>query len=121
MLFTAWGVAGAIGAKYIGGMLFDKYHNYQMSFYGAGVLAGIALLCELVARRPATGRSAGGCESYRLKEIRLHIRIHSVFVQRRGRRELEFARLFFFSGVRTPTWAELRRMWRRISLLLSHF
>lgn len=53
MLFTAWGVAGAIGAKYIGGMLFDRYHNYQMSFYAAGLLAGVALLCELVARRPS--------------------------------------------------------------------
>jgi OFA family oxalate/formate antiporter-like MFS transporter len=59
MLFTAWGVAGAIGAKYIGGMLFDKYHNYQMSFYAAGGLAGVALLCELVARRPSAPEGVG--------------------------------------------------------------
>jgi len=58
LLFTAWGVAGAIGARYIGGMLFDKYHNYQMSFYAAGVLAAIALVCELMAKRPAVPASA---------------------------------------------------------------
>ena len=52
MLFTAWGVAGYFGAK-LGGTMFDKYHNYQMAFYTAGVLAGVALLCELAARRPA--------------------------------------------------------------------
>src|SRR5271167_1705806 len=38
MLFTAWGVAGYFGAK-IGGTMYDKYHNYQMAFYTAGVLA----------------------------------------------------------------------------------
>ena len=52
MLFTAWGVAGLLGAR-IGGKLFDKYHNYQMAFYTAAVLAAVALLCELVAKRPA--------------------------------------------------------------------
>ncbi len=52
MLFTAWGVAGYFGSK-IGGQMYDKYHNYQMAFYTAGVLAGVALLCELAARRPA--------------------------------------------------------------------
>ena len=52
MLFTAWGVAGYFGSK-IGGQMYDKYHNYQMAFYTAGVLAGIALICELVAKRPA--------------------------------------------------------------------
>jgi OFA family oxalate/formate antiporter-like MFS transporter len=52
MLFTAWGVAGIIGPR-IGGVLFDKYKNYQIAFYTAAVLAGVALLCELVARRPA--------------------------------------------------------------------
>ena len=51
MLFTAWGVAGIIGPR-IGGVLFDKYHNYQMAFYTAGVLAAVALLAELMARRP---------------------------------------------------------------------
>ncbi len=51
MLFTAWGVAGIIGPR-IGGVLFDKYKNYQMAFYWAAGLAAVALLCELAARRP---------------------------------------------------------------------
>ncbi len=51
MLFTAWGLAGYTGAK-LGGMMYDKYHNYQMAFYTAAVLAAIALLCELAAKRP---------------------------------------------------------------------
>ncbi len=52
MLFTAWGVAGLLGGR-IGGLLYDRYHNYQMAFYTAAVLAGIALLCELAVGRPA--------------------------------------------------------------------
>jgi OFA family oxalate/formate antiporter-like MFS transporter len=51
MLFTAWGVAGYFGAR-IGGTMYDKYHNYQMAFYTAGVLAAVALIAELAARRP---------------------------------------------------------------------
>jgi MFS transporter, OFA family, oxalate/formate antiporter len=51
MLFTAWGVAGLLGAR-IGGLLYDKYHNYQMAFYTAAGLALIALLCELAVKRP---------------------------------------------------------------------
>ncbi len=51
MLFTAWGVAGVIGPR-IGGVLFDKYKNYQMAFYTAAVLAAVALVSELLARRP---------------------------------------------------------------------
>ena len=52
ILFTAWGVAGIIGPR-IGGVLYDRYHNYQAAFYTAAGLAAIALLCELGARRPA--------------------------------------------------------------------
>jgi OFA family oxalate/formate antiporter-like MFS transporter len=52
ILFTAWGVAGIIGPR-IGGVLYDRYHNYQAAFYSAAALAGVALLCELGARRPA--------------------------------------------------------------------
>jgi OFA family oxalate/formate antiporter-like MFS transporter len=52
MLFTAWGVAGIIGPR-IGGVLYDKYHNYQAAFYAAAALSAIALSCELLARRPA--------------------------------------------------------------------
>jgi OFA family oxalate/formate antiporter-like MFS transporter len=57
MLFTAWGVAGIIGPR-IGGVLYDKYHNYQAAFYVGAALAGVALLCELAAGRPAKTRSA---------------------------------------------------------------
>ncbi len=52
MLFTAYGVAGIIGPK-IAGWAFDKYKNYQTAFYWAAGLALVALLCELVAKRPA--------------------------------------------------------------------
>lgn len=52
LLFTAWGVAGIIGPR-IGGVLYDRYHNYQAAFQTAAILAAIALLCELGARRPA--------------------------------------------------------------------
>jgi OFA family oxalate/formate antiporter-like MFS transporter len=57
LLFTAWGVAGIIGPR-IGGVLFDKYHNYQAAFYMGAALAGIALICELAARQSAIPRSA---------------------------------------------------------------
>ncbi len=52
ILFTAWGVAGIIGPR-IGGVLYDRYHNYQAAFYTAAALSIVALLCELGARRPA--------------------------------------------------------------------
>ncbi len=51
ILFTAWGVAGIIGPR-IGGVLYDRYHNYQAAFYTASALAAVALLCELGAKRP---------------------------------------------------------------------
>lgn len=52
LLFTSWGIAGIVGPR-IGGVLFDKYKNYQYAFYTAAALAVIALLCELLARRPS--------------------------------------------------------------------
>lgn len=52
ILFTAWGVAGIIGPR-IGGVLYDRYQNYQAAFYIAACLAAVALLCELGARRPS--------------------------------------------------------------------
>ena len=62
MLFTAWGVAGLLGGR-IGGLLFDKYQNYQMAFYTAAVLAAVALLCELASQTPGrAGRRADGKE-----------------------------------------------------------
>jgi OFA family oxalate/formate antiporter-like MFS transporter len=51
LLFTAWGVAGIIGPR-IGGVLYDKYHDYKAAFYTAAALAAVALLCELAAKRP---------------------------------------------------------------------
>jgi OFA family oxalate/formate antiporter-like MFS transporter len=64
LLFTAWGVAGIIGPR-IGGVLYDRYHDYKAAFYTAAVLAAVALLCELLVKRPAavpaytTGLAAG--------------------------------------------------------------
>jgi OFA family oxalate/formate antiporter-like MFS transporter len=52
LLFTAWGVAGIIGPR-IGGVLYDRFHDYQAAFWVASALSGVALLCELGARRPA--------------------------------------------------------------------
>jgi OFA family oxalate/formate antiporter-like MFS transporter len=57
MLFTAWGVAGIIGPR-IGGVLFDRYHDYQAAFYAAAALSAVALLCEFAVRRPAAAHSA---------------------------------------------------------------
>jgi OFA family oxalate/formate antiporter-like MFS transporter len=57
ILFTAWGVAGIIGPR-IGGVLYDKYQNYQAAFYTAAVLAGVALVAELMARRPVVPEGA---------------------------------------------------------------
>jgi len=57
LLFTAWGVAGFIGPK-IGGVLFDKYHNYQAAFNTAAVLAIVALICEFLAKRPVPPKEA---------------------------------------------------------------
>ncbi len=51
LLFTAWGVAGLLGGR-IGGKLYDKYHNYQMAFYTAAVMALIALIAEFLVKRP---------------------------------------------------------------------
>lgn len=52
MLFTAFGLSGILGPR-IGGVLYDRYHNYQAAFYTASALAIIALLCEFGAKAPA--------------------------------------------------------------------
>ena len=57
LLFTAWGVAGIIGPR-IGGVLFDRFKNYHAAFYWASALAVIALVCELLARRPTAPKAA---------------------------------------------------------------
>src|SRR6266704_480984 len=51
ILFTAWGVAGIIGPR-IGGAMYDKYKDYRSAFYTAAVLAAVALLCALLAKKP---------------------------------------------------------------------
>jgi hypothetical protein len=39
-------------------VLFDKYRNYGAAFYAAAVLALIAFLCVLAARRPTSAAAA---------------------------------------------------------------
>ena len=51
MLYTAYGVAGIIGPR-IGSTMFDLTHSYQAAFDVAAGLAAIALVCELLVRRP---------------------------------------------------------------------
>jgi OFA family oxalate/formate antiporter-like MFS transporter len=51
LLFTAWGVAGILGPR-VGGGLFDTYKDYRVAFYTAAVLAVVALVAELIAKRP---------------------------------------------------------------------
>ena len=51
LVFSAWGAAGIIGPT-IGGVLFDKYGNYEAAFYAAALLAAVALCCEMLVRRP---------------------------------------------------------------------
>jgi OFA family oxalate/formate antiporter-like MFS transporter len=52
MLFTAVGLASTLGPR-LGGVLFDKYKNYQAAFYTAAGLAVIAFICELAVKRPS--------------------------------------------------------------------
>ena len=57
LLFTAWGVTGYFASK-VAGKLFEQYKDYKYAFYTAGVLAAIALVFELMARRPVPPREA---------------------------------------------------------------
>jgi OFA family oxalate/formate antiporter-like MFS transporter len=57
LLFTSWGVAGFFGPK-IGGKLFDLNKNYEAAFYWAGGLAVIALIFELMAKKPSAPSGA---------------------------------------------------------------
>ena len=58
ILFTSWGVAGIIGPR-IGGMMYDRYKDYQAAFYWAAGLALIALVCEFAAKRPQPPAQGG--------------------------------------------------------------
>jgi len=51
MLFTAWGVSGVIGPM-VGAKLLQSSGGYKTPFYTAAVLAAIALVAELLAKRP---------------------------------------------------------------------
>ncbi|HEU4384000.1 MAG TPA: OFA family MFS transporter [Anaeromyxobacteraceae bacterium] len=51
MLFTAWGMAGLLGGRF-GGAMFDRYKDYRVAFYTAGVLSVVALIAEFLAKRP---------------------------------------------------------------------
>jgi len=57
LLFTSWGVAGVIGPR-IGGKLFDTYKDYKYAFYAAAVLAVVALVFEMLAKRPTPPETA---------------------------------------------------------------
>jgi OFA family oxalate/formate antiporter-like MFS transporter len=52
LLYTAYGVAGIIGPR-IGSSLFVQHGHYGWAFAIAAVLAAVAMVCELLARRPA--------------------------------------------------------------------
>lgn len=53
LMYTAYGVAGVIGPR-IGSWVFDRSHSYRTAFDVAAGLAAVALVCELIARRPAS-------------------------------------------------------------------
>ena len=59
LLFTAWGVAGMIGPR-IGGYFYTQTHSYKTAFMWGAVLAAVALLCELLAKRPSTPTARSG-------------------------------------------------------------
>jgi MFS transporter, OFA family, oxalate/formate antiporter len=57
MLFTAWGIAGILGPM-IGAKLLKATGGYKAPFYAAAVMAAVALICELLAKRPAIPESS---------------------------------------------------------------
>ena len=59
LLFTAWGVAGMIGPR-IGGYFYTQTHSYKTAFMWGAVLAAVALLCELLAKRPSAPTARPG-------------------------------------------------------------
>jgi OFA family oxalate/formate antiporter-like MFS transporter len=57
LLFTAWGVAGIIGPR-IGGYFYTQTHSYKSAFMWAAGLAAVALVCEMLAKRPTAPKAA---------------------------------------------------------------
>ncbi len=57
MLVTAWGCAGIIGPM-IGAKLLASTKSFKAPFYAAAAMAGVALVCELLAKRPAVPEAA---------------------------------------------------------------
>jgi MFS transporter, OFA family, oxalate/formate antiporter len=51
VLFTAWGAAGILGPA-IAGRAFDRFGDYRVAFFSAGVLALVALASLAAARAP---------------------------------------------------------------------
>ena len=57
MLFTAWGCAGVLGPM-IGAKLLASSKSFKSPFYAAAGMAAVALVCELLAKRPAVPAEA---------------------------------------------------------------
>jgi len=57
MLFTAWGCAGVLGPM-VGAKLFAATKDFKAPFYAAAGMAAIALICELLAKRPVAPEHA---------------------------------------------------------------
>jgi MFS transporter, OFA family, oxalate/formate antiporter len=51
VLFTAWGAAGILGPA-IAGRAFDRFGDYRVAFFSAGVLALVALASLAMAKAP---------------------------------------------------------------------
>src|SRR4029453_2612517 len=51
VLFTAWGAAGILGPA-IAGRAFDRFGDYRVAFFSAGVLALVALASLAAAKAP---------------------------------------------------------------------
>jgi hypothetical protein len=50
-------VAGIIGPR-IGGYFYTQTHSYKGAFMWAAALAAVALVCEMLAKRPAAPKAA---------------------------------------------------------------
>jgi OFA family oxalate/formate antiporter-like MFS transporter len=57
LLFTAWGVAGYFAPR-VAGALFDADGTYERAFWIAAILAAVAFVSEVLARRPKVPAAA---------------------------------------------------------------